>query len=116
MFGRFSTKQCHARTHTAFRDATHDGCNAFWMHFAAGDVVRHKQRLSTAHNNVIDHHAHQINTDSVMNIHASGDINLGSHAISAGSEYRFAKLRQSRGIKKTGKSAKITHSFLALRS
>jgi hypothetical protein len=50
-------------------------------HLAAGDVVGHVQRLGAHHHDVVNHHAHEVVADGVVDVHGLGDGNLGAHAV-----------------------------------
>ncbi len=65
----------------AFGDAADDVCDFLRHHFSGGDIVLQEQWLSTAHDEVVDAHGHQVDADGVVLIHRLGDNKLRTHAV-----------------------------------
>ena len=95
------------------RDARHDGSNALGHDPARGDVVGHEEWLRTAHDDVVDHHRHEVLTNGVVDVHGLRDRDLGAHAVGGGGEQRARVALECARIEESGESTKATDNLRA---
>src|SRR6478735_7686687 len=87
------------------RDAAHDVRDALRDHLAAGDVVGHVERLGANHHDVVHHHAHQVEADSVVDVHGLGDGDLRADAVGGSGQQRPLVRQQPRDVVQAGEAA-----------
>ena len=63
-----ATQQWGAHSRTGLGHAAHNVRNALGHHMAASNVVSHQQRARTHHHDVVNHHAHQVLADGVVDV------------------------------------------------
>ena len=81
MLSGLSTDQRGTCQRATFCNAANDISDALGHNLAGCNVVGHEQGLSTGDNDVINHHAHQILADSVVDIELLRDSNLSAHTV-----------------------------------
>ena len=88
MLGGFAAHQGGAGDRAGGRDAADDVGDALRDHLAAGDVVGHVQRLGAHDDDVVHHHADEVEADGVVDVHGLGDCHLGADAVGGGGQQR----------------------------
>ena len=76
--------------HAAFHDPFNDGLGDFDAQFARRVIVQEEQGLRALHHDVIGTHGDQVDADGVMTCRLDRQSQLGSNAIRAGNQHRFA--------------------------
>ena len=109
MLSRLATHQGRTRHRTRPRNTAHNIGNTLRNHLARGNIVGHKQRLRTAHHNIVHNHTHQVITDRVMHIKRLRNSNLRTHTVRGGRQVRAAVLHQLRGIIQPREPAHATY-------
>ena len=92
----------------------HDCRNAFGIDLAAGDVVGHEQRFGSTHDQVVDHHADQVEADGVVSVERLGDGDLRADAVSRCGQDRMVALRECAGVEQSSEAADAAHDLRAL--
>ena len=59
------------------------------IEFAASEIIEEEQRLGTLHQNVVDAHRNQIDTNRVMLIQMKCQFQLGTNAVGTRDQHRF---------------------------
>ena len=89
-------------------NAADDFGDTGWNNLAAGDVVGHEQRTRTADDDVVDDHADEIVTDSVVLVESLRDGDLRADTVSRGSQQWALEILENRDIEEAGESANAT--------
>ena len=84
MFSGFPAKQGTSSLGAGHSNALHDSRNAFRIDLATGDLVGHEQRFSTADDEIVDHHADQVETDGVVAVQRLRNSNLCAYPVGRG--------------------------------
>ncbi len=113
VLGRLAADQRAARLHAAVGDARDDGRHTLWLQPAEDQVVRHEQRLGPAHDQVIDDHPDQVDTDRVIALQPLRDHNLGADAVGRGGQQGPAHTRQLGRVEEPGEPAEAADYFRA---
>ena len=78
---RFAANQSSAGLYAAFADTFHDVCNPFGNILPAGDIVKEKQGLCSAADNIIDAHGNTVNSDRIMLVHQKRQAQFGADTV-----------------------------------
>ena len=105
VLGGLAADQRAAGDHAGLGDALDDRGDPLGDDAAAGDVVGHEERLGTAHDEVVDDHADQVEADRVVDVHLLRDRDLGADAVGGGGEQRLGVLRQRGRVEEPGEAA-----------
>ncbi len=74
------------------RDALDDFGGGGHIEFAAGEIIEEKQWLGALHQNVVDAHADQVYSYSIVSVEFKSQFQLGADAVGAGDEHGFLVL------------------------
>ena len=116
MLRGLTAHQCAPGDLAAARDTRHDGSDALRHDPARGDVVGHEEWLRTAHDDVVDHHRHEVLADGVVDVHRLRDCDLGAHAIGGGGEQRARVALECARIEEPGESTEAADNLRSSRS
>ena len=105
MLGRLATEQRGAGLGAGLRDALDDVGDALGHHTSAGDVVGEEQGLGTAHHEVVDEHADEVEADGVVDVHGLRDRDLRAHTVGGGGQQRTLVRLEGRGVEQSGEAA-----------
>ena len=111
MLGSLAAHERRARLAAAPRNARDDVSDALRNHLAARDVVGHEEGLRAHHDDVVDHHADEIDADRVVLVDRLRDRNLGADTIGAGGKERMLVAQQSTRVEKTSEAANATDNL-----
>mmetsp|Transcript_30321 Transcript_30321/g.90476 ORF Transcript_30321/g.90476 Transcript_30321/m.90476 type:complete len:759 (+) Transcript_30321:306-2582(+) len=94
--GRFAADERTAARCTAARDAAHDLAGALDVEGARGEVVEEEERLRALHDQVVDHHRHQVDADGPVLAGGLSDDQLSPDSVGARNEDRVLVPRRAR--------------------
>ena len=114
MLRGLAAEQRRAGLGARLRDSLDDVGDAFRHHMPAGDVVGEEQRLGTAHDEVVDEHADEVEADGVVNVHGLRDRDLRAHAVGRGGQQWTAVRLQGGGVEQPGEAADTADDLGAL--
>ena len=99
----------------ASRDATDDVGRDVDIQTPAGEIVKEEQRLGSLHDDIIDAHRNEIDTDRIVAIQLPREDEFGADAVRTRHENRFAVAIPRQG-EQAAESAKTGHDFGAASS
>ncbi len=110
--GCLASQQRRAGLPASRSDATHDLRGLVNIERTSRVVVKKKQRLGALHDDVVNAHRNQVNTNGIQSVELERQLELGADAIRSGDEQRILALAQV-GPKQTTEAADITNNTRA---
>jgi hypothetical protein len=105
------THQCAPGLAAPFGDAFDDAGDPLRVDLATGDVVGQEQRLGATDDQVVDHHADQVDAYRVVEVHRLGDRDLGADSVGGCRQDGMGHGPQPAGVEESGKSAETGEYF-----
>ena len=100
-FSGFTANKGTARFFAGAGHTANDVSNLLGIHLSRCNVIEKKERFRSLDKDIIDTHGDCILADGVMTVHEEGNLELGTHAISAGYKNRILVGTQGKKTSKT---------------